>query len=197
MKIIFVTTKEERYEEFRMLVPWKTKMIIYIESYDHETGKVEIILPKNIAPYCTPDNVVLIDIFTYELCALNGLPGRNYQLLQEIGLENIQKIAKYRGSRMRQRTVFKIISGSEDFKCIKELKSSVNGSLMIEKKGSFKSFDEIFMLDYYDIAFCNIPFEERSIVGSIGQATKLFIDWVIKQKLMLEKKEAIDNAQNP
>ncbi|RVD92345.1 rdgB HAM1 family non-canonical purine NT protein [Tubulinosema ratisbonensis] len=178
MKVIFLTSKEERYEEFKMLVPFKTAMVKYIERSNHRKEKIEIILPQFMNVTLEKDDLIIVDFMSYELYALNGLPGRNNNFIFRVGLENIQNIAKLRGKTMIQKTQFKILN--DRFKCVKMIDYSIKGCLLVDKYTKFKDLDDLFLLESYIAPFSRIPLRERAIIGSIGMASKLFIDWALR-----------------
>lgn len=176
MKVIFLTSKEERFNEFKSLIPYETAVVKYIERSNHAKKKIEIVLPKRMEVKLEKNDLILIDFTFYECFALNGMPGRNSNFVFKMGFENIQKVARQRGKCVLQKTEFKVLNYR--FRCVKKINSIAKGSLIVDSKDEIKNLDDLFVLDSFTVPFSKLPLEERAIVGSIGMATKLFIDWV-------------------
>ncbi|KCZ79230.1 hypothetical protein H312_03377 [Anncaliia algerae PRA339] len=181
MKVIFITNKEIRFKQFQLLSPWDAVMVKYFESLDYKREKVHIILPKNISINVGKNDLFIVDNLTYELYAFNNHPVKNTRFLIDIGFENIKKVAELRGRRMIQRTQFKILDSSFGF--VKKIDTTVVGSFLVDEETDTMDFDELFVLDSFLVPYSKIPLKESAIVGSIGMATKLFVDWGIKNNL--------------
>lgn len=192
MDFNFVTRDQDKYIEILDMFPrpiyWQP---LTLDSSSDNPGKMALaqldaaydIIKKKYGK----KNMVIVDIETLQIHALNKFPNNLVKQFIEIGIPNIEKMLREFDTRATVTCTIGIKYYNNGKYETNLFSGKCEGKLVFGRKINNKKafgFDEIFLPDNSPHTFGEMAFEEKKIISHRGRAVLRFIKACVEEKLL-------------
>ncbi len=176
---VIVTTNVNKLSEINEILGTKHKLSTIDVPEIQSLNLEEVIRAKAKAAYSIIKKPVLVEDVSFEIKALNGLPGTFVKFfLQTLGTEGTVKLIGKKKSETKVTNATAIYDGNT----MKIFKSSISGTLSKKDKGSHGfGFDKVFIPRGYSITYAQMPPALKNKISHRAKALKKLRNYLVGQ----------------
>lgn len=189
MQIFYISTSQDRFDQFKRLVPYKSSGIIVprylIEHKELCFEEANIYYRKLKKIY---DCLVVMDHELLEIRCLNKFPNCNFSSIYDLGLGTIETLLKLKGRGAVHKTNLHVIFKKQST-CKFSIKSQISGSI-IEGLPYYGDLDlpftapsDIFVPSGHIQTLGSMDFQDRTDCDSLTQAANKLVDLMISLQM--------------